>query len=59
VKVKSPGNEVTVISVPDAENRALTAGLHFTAVGAGHFPLGITREVEKAHGPKGREDGLE
>jgi zeaxanthin glucosyltransferase len=59
VRVKSLGNEVSLISVPDAENRARAAGLHFIAVGVEHFPLGITREVEKAHSTKGREDGLE
>jgi zeaxanthin glucosyltransferase len=58
VKLKSLGHEIVFISVPDAEARAIAAGLRFITVAAEHLPLGITSEVEKQFSVTKGEEGL-
>lgn len=46
-RIRQSGHDVTVISVPDVEERALATGLKFITVGADAFPLNSTRELER------------
>src|ERR1700761_4524152 len=57
-EVQSRGHDVVFVSIPDAEARALSAGLRFLAVGKEHLPLGITKMVEKQFSVTQGEEGL-
>jgi zeaxanthin glucosyltransferase len=57
-KLQSRGHEIVFISVPDAEARAVAAGLRFITVAADLLPLGITSEVEKQFSVTKGEEGL-
>ena len=46
-RIQKNGHEVTLISVPDVEERAAASGLKFVSIGAEVFPLGSTRELER------------
>ncbi|HBB32360.1 MAG TPA: glycosyl transferase family 1 [Cyanobacteria bacterium UBA8803] len=39
------GHRVTLFAIPDAESKALAAGLHFYPIGESEYPLGTTAQI--------------
>lgn len=44
-ELQKRGHRVTVLGIPDAEAKALTAGLEFQAIGQSDFPLGASKAL--------------
>jgi len=57
-RVQSFGHEVVFISLLDAEERTVAAGLRFVPVGREQFPLGSKHEAEKGFSVTSGESGM-